>query len=181
MPGLPDNIKENAWSFDYGTVHFVGLNSLTESLVQAQSAWLESDLKAARADTAIKFIIVMFHHPAYSASPSHGSTQRVQQYWVPIFEKYNVDMTISGHDHDYERSFPIRGNQKAAEGQGVVHVVAGSFWAPPYSNGSDWWTATSHHGSSGNFVVVDVKGGTMSARVLSGDGTQVLDTFTFSR
>jgi hypothetical protein len=60
-------------------------------------------------------------------------------------------------------------------------VVAGSFWAPPYSNGSDWWTATSHHGSSGNFVVVDVKGGTMSARVLSGDGTQVLDTFTFSR
>jgi hypothetical protein len=123
----------------------------------------------------------MFHHPAYSASPSHGSTQRVIDNWVPIFEKYNVDLTFSGHDHDYERSVPIRSSQKVDPGTGVVHLVAGSFFAPPYSNGNDWWTQVSVNGNVGNYVVLEANNNKLTFTAYSGDGSSVIDTFSFTK
>jgi hypothetical protein len=55
------------------------------------------------------------HHPAYSAG-YHGSNKDVQETWVPIFERYDVDLVLSGHDHDYQRTEPI---------QGVTYIVSG--------------------------------------------------------
>ena len=51
-----------------------------------------------------------------------------------------MDLVLSGHDHDYERSKPMRG---ATPGAGTVYVVVGSSGAPLYDNGSDVWTQLS--------------------------------------
>jgi hypothetical protein len=120
----------------------------------------------------------MFHHPAYSACTNHGANLRVQTYWAPNLEKYGVDLAFAGHDHNYERPYPIVGNQVVDEGQGPVHIVAGGFFADPYTNGTDWWTVTSAHGDKYNYVMIDADGAGLDVTAYSGDGTEVLDHFT---
>lgn len=189
MPTLATEFQEHGWSVNFGNVHIVGMDSNSEYYVEGQRDWLEQDLATASADPNIHWKIIMYHHPAYSASPKHGSTLRVIDYWVPIFEKYNVDLTFSGHDHDYERTKPIRGDQVVSEQDGVVYVVAGGFYSPGYSNGYDWWTETSAHGDKSNYCVVNVNQDILgnpnpeklSMIVYSGDGGEVLDQLELSR
>jgi len=181
MSGLQAEYLEHAWSFNYANVHFIGLDSNAEQNVQDQVAWLEADLAAARKDPDIDWIIPMSHHPAYSACTNHGSTPIMQQYWVPLFEKYNVELVFSGHDHNYERSKPVRGGKPVADGEGPVYVVAGGFYSPPYSNGTDWWTATSTHGNKYNYVHLKVEGKKLSFTTYSGDGSEVLDQFAMTK
>ena len=76
----------------------------------------------------------------------------LREHYTPIFETYGVDLVFSGHNHSYERSFPLVGHhgsadtllesmkadtgdgridgdgayRKTAAGDGVIYVVAGS-------------------------------------------------------
>ena len=92
-----------------------------------------------------------------------------------------MDLVFTGHDHNYERSKPVRDDQVVPAGEGVVHVVAGAFFAPPYGNGNEWWTEISHHGDKANYVVAEVEGETISLTAYSGDGTEVLDQWTMTK
>jgi hypothetical protein len=182
MPGLPEEFKEHHWSFDYGIAHFVGLNSLTDATVKSANTFLEDDLKRARENQNIKWIVVMFHHPAYSACSTHGSTQRVIDNWVPIFEKYRVDLVLSGHDHNYERTYPIKNNQKVSQGEGVQYVVCSPFMSPKwYSAGSDWWTYKSRDGSDGAYGIIEIDNSSLTFTAYTNDGVDVIDTFTLKK
>ena len=56
------------------------------------------------------WIIVQMHQCAASSSATgNGSDLGIRQEWLPLFDRYQVDLVLSGHDHDYERSFPVRG------------------------------------------------------------------------
>lgn len=178
IAGVPDAYKEHAWSMTYGNVHFVGLDSLSDAAAQDQAPWLDADLQAARADKDVDWIVVMMHHAAYSSS-NHGSTDWVIKNWVPLFEKYDVDLVFSGHDHDYERSFPWRGEKKADKGP--VYVVAGGFYADGYGNGKSAWTATSTSGAKSNYVVTTFAGKKVSFIAYSGDGSEKLDTYAIQK
>jgi Calcineurin-like phosphoesterase/Purple acid Phosphatase, N-terminal domain len=180
MEGLPEESRHHGWSFDYGNMHVVGLDTNTEDRMIPMKPWLEQDLKAASEDDDIDWIIVMTHYPPYSSSTKHGSTLRVQEHFLPIFEKYGVDVVFAGHDHVYERTYQIKDNQ-VVEAGGIFHVVLGGFFSPGYTNGSDWFTAVSHHGDKSNYGVVDVNGGTFKLTVYSGDSTEVLDELTLTK
>ena len=59
-----------------------------------------------------------------SSATGNGSDLGIRQAWLPLFDKYQVDLVVCGHDHDYERSFPVRGSDssvgvEAATGQVV--------------------------------------------------------------
>jgi hypothetical protein len=183
VAAVPAEFKEHVWSLDVGNIHFVGLDSNSIETVSSQevNAWLAADLAAADKDPDIDWTIAMMHHPAYSACTNHGSTDRVQKYWVPLFEKHGVDLIFAGHDHDYERTKPIRNSQIAAVGTAPVYIVAGAFYAPAYTNGIDWWTEKSAHGNKANYVVMDVNGKTLKLKALAGDGAEVIDEVTFTR
>ena len=70
--------------------------------IGVQLRWCDSVLSASPARWKLAF----FHHPAYSASTTHGSTPEIQRSLVPLFEKYHVDACFSGHDHDLQHSHP---------------------------------------------------------------------------
>jgi hypothetical protein len=75
----------------------------------AQTAWLEWTLAQARANRDIDWIVVQMHMSGCSSSTGNGSDLGIRQEWLPLFNKYQVDLVVNGHDHDYERSFPVRG------------------------------------------------------------------------
>jgi len=76
----------------------------------AQTRWLEATLAAAQTDTGIDWIIVQMHQDALSSSKNgNGSDRGIRERWLPLFDRYGVDLVLCGHDHDYERSWPVRG------------------------------------------------------------------------
>src|SRR5579883_1883432 len=78
----------------------------------AQKAWLEKELAAARADRGIDWIVVCMHQVAIStADKFNGADLGIREEWLPLFDKYEVDLVVCGHEHHYERSHPIRGQQ----------------------------------------------------------------------
>jgi len=97
---------ENYYSFDYGNIHFISLDSMASdrSPKGPMAQWLTRDLAATSQD----WIIAYFHHAPYSRGP-HDSDWEVpmaemRRYVVPILEAGGVDLVLSGHTHGYERS-----------------------------------------------------------------------------
>lgn len=75
-----------------------------------QTRWLEETLSAASKDSGIDWIIVQMHQDALSSSKTgNGSDKGIREAWLPVFDRYGVDLVLCGHDHDYERSWPVRG------------------------------------------------------------------------
>jgi 3',5'-cyclic AMP phosphodiesterase CpdA len=76
----------------------------------AQTRWLEETLASASKDDSIDWIIVQMHQDAMSSSKNgNGSDKGIREAWLPLFDRYGVDLVLCGHDHDYERSWPVRG------------------------------------------------------------------------
>jgi 3',5'-cyclic AMP phosphodiesterase CpdA len=117
----------------------------------AQKAWLENELRHARADRDIDWIVVCMHQVAIStADQFNGADLGIRQEWLPLFDQYGVDLVVCGHEHHYERSHPIRGRQANATltpiptstrtdvidtSQGTVHMVIGGGGTSVPSNG----------------------------------------------
>jgi hypothetical protein len=75
-----------------------------------QTRWLERTLREASEEESIDWIVVQMHQDALSSSKTgNGSDLGLRQEWLPLFDRYGVDLVLCGHDHDYERSFPVRG------------------------------------------------------------------------
>lgn len=103
---------ERYYSFDYGNIHFVCLDSYTSSRATngAMLNWLRSDL----ARSASEWLIAYWHHPPYSAggSGSDSTTESMQMRAgaVRLLEDAGVDLVLAGHSHGYERSYLIDGH-----------------------------------------------------------------------
>jgi acid phosphatase type 7 len=123
--GAPSG-TEQYYAFDAGNVHFVSLDSQLSARDTAQRdamrSWLIADLAANTRD----WTIVIFHHPPYSrGTHDSDSTALLMQSFAnkldlpmvdmrveftPIFDAYGVDLVYSGHSHNYERSYYLRGH-----------------------------------------------------------------------
>lgn len=145
---LPENGPDaknapGVYSFVYGNVGVVALDANDVSYEipanlgytdGAQTRWLDTRLRALRAAPQTDFVVVFFHHCAYSTS-THGSDGGVRKEWVPLFEKHRVDLVINGHNHVYERTDPVRGHEPTRKlpvggttdpsRDGTVYVTAG--------------------------------------------------------
>src|ERR1700722_872891 len=89
------------YSFVYGNVGVLSLDANDVSFEipanfgysgGAQVAWLNTTLKALRANPDVDFIVAYFHHCAYSTCSVHGYDGGVDKYFVPLFDKYTVDL-----------------------------------------------------------------------------------------
>lgn len=99
------------WSVERSGLLLVGLDS-NQSDNPEQRAWLERTLR----ESTAPWKIVALHHPPYSAG-YQGSNESARAAFGPLFERYGVQLVLSGHDHDYQRSRVIGG---------VTYVVTGA-------------------------------------------------------
>lgn len=111
---------EQYYSFDYGNVHVVSLDSQLSNRDATQRAtmrqWLVDDLSNNKLD----WTVVIFHHPPYSKGENHDSNLEQAEIdmrtgFAPVFEDYGVDVVYSGHAHSYERSWYLHGHYGSSE------------------------------------------------------------------
>ena len=85
-----------------------------------QTEWLEQTLSQTKATW--KF--AAYHHPAYSSGGNRDNPE-VRSAWTPLFDKYHVDMALQGHDHAYLRTYPLKGNARAASPkEGTTYIIS---------------------------------------------------------
>lgn len=122
LPPGGGTANEQWWSFDYGNVHFVGLDSTlldhagATSQMQVQMEWLEDNL----ANTEALFKIVFFHQPLYTSAAVGGVNEELRALWEPIFLEHNVDVVFCSHVHCYEHVYR----------NGIHHIITGGGGAP---------------------------------------------------
>lgn len=108
---------EMFYSYNYGNIHFVSLDSYGAfsgkrmyDTISQQATWLKQDLAA----NTSQWTVVYFHHPPYTMGSHNSDTEvaldSIRTYFVKILERYKVDLVLSGHSHDYERSKLMRGH-----------------------------------------------------------------------
>ncbi len=180
MDALPPEVKELAWSFDFGCAHFVGFYATSEKLLTEQLPWLESDLKSASQDPNIKWIITVDHQSAYS-SGRHGNVAHVKKLVSPLFDKYGVAVAFSGHDHNYERTKPICGGKAAPEGKGTIYVISGGFYSKKsYKSGGGELTVVNIDGDKSNYVIARADCETLSVTAYNGEHERI-DAFELKK
>mmetsp|Transcript_253 Transcript_253/g.750 ORF Transcript_253/g.750 Transcript_253/m.750 type:complete len:505 (+) Transcript_253:57-1571(+) len=116
MPGNSSGSNSNMYySFDYGIVHFVAIN--TETIVDEgnvnpdQIHWLEEDLlKANQNRDKTPWIVAYFHRPLYCSD--HGfdcgdNAKHLRKQLEGLLHGNKVDLVLTGHQHDYERTYPV--------------------------------------------------------------------------
>jgi len=113
--GYPSK-TEAYYSFDYGNIHFISLDSeeCPRDKDGEMANWLIEDLKTNQSE----WLIVFFHHPPYTKGTHDSDHKRdsrrrmieMRENFLPIIESYNADLVLSGHSHVYERSHLIHGH-----------------------------------------------------------------------
>ncbi len=113
----PDGIPaEQTYSFEYKNALFLMIDCT--SPIEMQSSWIEEQL--AKSTATWKF--AMFHFPPYNWEEPYFNIQKA---WVPLFDKYHVDMVMSGHLHYYMRSNPMKdGKVVKSFREGTVYAIS---------------------------------------------------------
>jgi acid phosphatase type 7 len=116
--GPPEIEPERVYALEYSNALFLILDSNLKP--ETQTAWIEEQLSRTKATW--KFVV--YHHPAYS-SAANRDNKELREKWTPLFDKYHVDMALQGHDHAYLRTFPMKGQEKAASAaEGTIYIVS---------------------------------------------------------
>lgn len=122
--GLPSG-TEAYYSFDYGNIHFVVLESYQtdRSVGGTMMTWLEADLVINNKP----WVIAFWHHPPYTMG-SHNSDSETQliemrQNALPLLEEWGVDLVLSGHSHSYERSMLIDGHYGVSTSLDIATMI----------------------------------------------------------
>jgi 3',5'-cyclic AMP phosphodiesterase CpdA len=136
-----------------------------------QRRWLERELASARQDDDIDWIVVFMHQVAMSSAHFNGADIGIRRQWLPLFDTYGVDLVLSGHEHHFERSHPVRGVVPGSDlltpaavsrqdheadidtRQGTVHITIGGGGHPYRVPGRRL------HGPREGIVIADVQEG----------------------
>ncbi|GAA5220131.1 purple acid phosphatase family protein [Membranihabitans marinus] len=118
----PKGLKESVYFVDYQGCRFISFNTqglFADPENSPQPKWLDSVL----ANNDQKWTIVTMHHPVYSSGYGRDN-EELRNLLKPMFEKYDVDLVLQGHDHAYGRGGNVPVGLKNRNIDGPVYVVS---------------------------------------------------------
>ena len=165
---------EQNFGFDFGPIHLSVANdtpTVANDLSGSIAQMLDANIKAGM---GAPWSLVMHHKAEFTAAmgPHPMDQMPVRAAFEPLIDAGLVDLVLNGHDHDYERSKPLRAGQVTVGG--TVFVVVGSAGADLYPNGSGFWTQKSEMTNS--FAILRVRKGDLKFDAYRADGSP-LDSF----
>lgn len=107
---------ELSYYFEYGDAIFIMIDATSD--VDDHTPWIDQVLSKTKA----KWKFVMFHFPPYNFEEPYLD---IQEAWVPLFDKYHVDMVMGGHIHYYMRSKPMNAGKVVDDySKGTVYAIS---------------------------------------------------------
>lgn len=118
--------KDGYYSYELGEWHIVVLNSECKEVGgcqvgSRQEKWLRADLAAHPTACSLAY----FHKPLFSSGATHGNDPEIKPLWQALYDG-NVDVVVSGHDHDYERFAPQTPDAVRDAKRGIREFVVGT-------------------------------------------------------
>tara|TARA_R110002072_G_scaffold2235_1_gene18435 strand:- start:291 stop:1796 length:1506 start_codon:yes stop_codon:yes gene_type:complete len=160
---------EQYFSFNYGNVHVVNLDSQltardTEQMA-AMKQWFIDDMSATLSAGEFHWTIVIFHHPVYTKG-GHDSDNGdhifknydrpmldMREQFVPLFDQYGVDLVYNGHDHFYERSYYLQGHTGLSSTfDPVLHAELNTAGDPTSGRGKEAYNQVTKSGADDRVV-----------------------------
>jgi predicted phosphodiesterase len=166
--GVP---MEQTYSFTYKNTLFLMIDPT--SPIDAQTGWIEEQLK----NSTATWKIAVFHFPPYNYEEPYFNIQKT---WVPLFDKYHVDMVFSGHIHYYMRSKPMNGGVVTDSFKnGTVYVI--SIAIPSHhENITDEPYAEVRYGEGQFYQYLTVEGNKLTFTTFDSEN-KVADSFTIKK
>ncbi|SRR5215203_656601 len=136
------NLYEPYYSFNFYNIHFIAISSehpFEEGSKQYQ--FIKNDLEESLQDPSLLWRIVFLHKPMYtSADFDIKDSEQLKNTFHQLFEKYQVDLVLSGHTQYYQRSLPLsynndnpispiimdQNNNEYSNNDGIIFVTAGT-------------------------------------------------------
>lgn len=131
----------------------------------AQIVWLDKTLST----TTAKWKIVIGHHPLYTTGVRRGKMLDVRKSFLPIFERYKVNVYFAGHEHDLQHQKPVGFTDYFVSG-------AGSEIRPVTFDSTQTKFAASDHG----FMSVQLQKDTLHLQVINYLGNQLYRTYVLN-
>jgi predicted phosphodiesterase len=194
MPYEASGSDSEFWySFNFSMFHIVSISSEHDySEESSQYQWLENDLVNANQDReAHPWLITMFHRPMYSSTESgHGSEIDFRDAIEPLLVEQNVDIVIAGHDHNYERTFPVDSESAYQtdtntflKPEAPIHLLVGTGGRFLYLGASSnpEWSAHFESTTHGYGVLELLDKDSIQFTFYDDDNGDVLDIFTIGR
>jgi hypothetical protein len=116
------------YSKDFGNWHFAFLSSAhwryNPTQAGALTTWLDNDLAAAKA--AGKHLAVVYHEPYFTSNTEGHERAADHKPWIDVMWKHRVRLTLSGSQHNYERSCPVNNaDECVSDGMTAFQVSTG--------------------------------------------------------
>ena len=129
------DLESPFYSFDYKNVHFLAMSTGKSVFIpyapgSAQYEFINDDLSKAANNTNVDWIIVYGYRPLYTSPTIHPSTEILRETYAPLFEKYGVDLVMTSHNHNYQRSYPLVYNV-AHSREPIIKDVNASYYSMP--------------------------------------------------
>jgi hypothetical protein len=129
------DLESPFYSFDYKNVHFLAMSTGKNLFIpyangSEQYNFIDNDLRNAANNSDIDWIIVYGYRPFYTSPTIHPSTEILRETYAPLFEKYGVDLVITSHNHNYQRSYPLVYNV-AHSLEPIIKDVNASYYSMP--------------------------------------------------
>jgi predicted phosphohydrolase len=178
---------ELSYTFRWSNVFFLTVNLGPSSGKPPSSDiinWVDEQLNRASNDPSIDWIVVFIHYPPYSSGKSHGSSPAAEAL-IPLFDEYGVDLVFAGHEHNYERTYPIKDGKVVSTNSstyvdidGTIYLVVGGAGGGLYKEfitpKPDW---SFYRVAEYSIGVVIVNGRSIEVKAINSVTGEVMDSF----
>ena len=176
------------YSFVYGNTLYMVLNSNNASITSHET-FIEQAIEEAGDNIVWK--VVMFHHSIYS-SASHSDDNDIvagRNAFYPVFDKYDIDVVLMGHDHCYTRTRIMKGGQSVTDGtensvknpDGILYITANSGSGSKYYDFKEVdtaWRAVRWQGKEPSYSNIEVTDSSFKITTFKSGDNSVIDTYT---
>jgi Calcineurin-like phosphoesterase len=189
------------YSYDYNKVHFLVMSAKSVYYKGSeQYNFVSEDLKKASENKDVNWIVVSSYGPPYTSPSEHTAFKELRDVYHPIFEEYGVDLVLSGHNHNYQRTYPMTYNPNDSseplvtnedtteyDGQkdGIVFAIVGTGGVNFYSFEGQAPFVDTQFANKFGFLNIDISNGNphtkLTGTFYDNKGDQILDQFTIDK
>ena len=157
------------FAFTWGNARIISVNTEDRNgplkKGGTQYKWLEDELKNCKQT----WKIVFQHIPVFSAYDGGLRTELDNE--RELLEKYGADLVFQGHQHNYDRSQPLKDNAVAKDGKGTIYITCSGACGgkEKFPKGTDLWFLAKTHNEGPFLGMVYIDGNKLKFECLGPD------------